>query len=111
MIRRLVAVTGLINGIIAVGFAFAAAVGLLGWARSMSSANSPNQFGSGMLVGGLLVIFSLVTLVFTAIAYDCLCSYRRIKAGARPRKVEIVRLAIAVIAALVVVAVVASWRA
>jgi hypothetical protein len=86
MFRLLVALTGSINAVIALSLLVVGVMVLGDWGPNISNARGNEEFGGGMLVGGLAVVACLLATAFAALAYWCWRSYRRLAALNPSRK-------------------------
>jgi hypothetical protein len=71
MFRLLIAFTGCINAVIALSLLVAGVMVLCDWSPNISNASGNEEFGIGMLLGGLAVMAWLLAAAFAVVAYLC----------------------------------------
>jgi hypothetical protein len=104
MFRLLIAFTGCINAVIALSLSIAGVMVLCDWSPNISNAKGSEEFGVGMLLGGLALMAWLLAAAFAVVAYLCWRSHRRLAALNLPRKGDYVVLIIGLVSAVIVLA-------
>jgi hypothetical protein len=102
MFRLLVAFTGCINAIIAILLLIVGAMVLCDWSPNISNAKGSEEFGIGMLLGGLAVLTWLLAAALVVVAYLCWRSHQRLAALNPPRKGDYAVLIIGLVSAVIV---------
>jgi hypothetical protein len=102
MIRLLIACTGCINAFIGLTLSIEGFIALDNWEPKISNARGSEEFGVGMLVGGLAVIAWLLAVYFAIVAYLCWRSYRMLEGLNSPIKGDYAVLIIGLLSALII---------
>jgi len=89
--------------VFALALSIAGLEALRAWGPGISNASGREEFGAGMLVGGLMVMSWLLAAAFVAFAYLCWRSHRRIGPLGHPRKTDIAVLTIGLSAAAIAI--------
>jgi hypothetical protein len=102
MFRLLVALTSCVNAVIALSLSIAGAMVLCDWGSNISNARGSEEFGVGMMLGGLAVLTWLLAAAFVVVAYLCWRSHRRLAALNPPRIADYAVLIIGLVSVAIV---------